>query len=215
MDSKTMFSALVIAAAATACATAVDDGGGGSSSSTTTSGTPSPTDGGSDSTDEASSPPAADDTGSPDPTPLTYPAGRYGFTVGAVFPNRTLRGMHDGAWTTIAMLDLYDPDGTRGVNGIFLSAAVEWCTACRGEAPYLQSMWTTSYKARRARMITALLQNASSRPADQPTVERWIAAIPYSYVIDPRTMRVQQVMTGGSTAMTISGLDALLTKNGG
>jgi hypothetical protein len=147
--------------------------------------------------------------------------------------------MHDGAWTTISMLDLYDPDGSRGVNGIYLSAGAEWCSACRAEAPSLQSMWTSRYRARGARIVTALLQSASGAPADEATVQRWIAAfgitydvaadpsysvlaatggsvpIPYGYVIDPRTMRVQQITEGASSSPLVPGLDALLTKNGG
>jgi hypothetical protein len=240
MLSKTTICVLVIAASATACATAVDDYGGGSSSSTTTSGPPSNrSDSGSS---EASSPPD-DDTGvaPPDPTPapLTYPSGPYGFAVGQVFPNRTLQAMHGGSYSSMSMLDLYDPDGSRGINGIYLDAAAEWCTACRAEAPMLQTMWTSRYQSRGARIVTALLQNASSGPADEATVQRWISAfgitydvaadptystiaatggtvpIPYGYVIDPRTMRVQSIMEGESGAPTIPALDTLLTKNGG
>jgi hypothetical protein len=234
---------LAISASVTACATAVDDYGGGTSSSTTTSGPPSNrSDSGTTGSDAGSTPPEGDDTGAPTdppPAPLTYPSGPYGFTVGATFPNRTLQAMHDGAWTSLSMLDLYDPDGSRHINGVYLSAGAEWCSACRAEAPMLQSMWTSRYEAKGARIVTALVQNASSGPADEATVQRWIAAfaitydvaadptysvlaatggtvpIPYGYVIDPRTMRIVQITEGASSSPLVPGLDALLTKNGG
>jgi hypothetical protein len=60
--------------------------------------------------------------------PLEYPAGPYGKTVGAVMPNLSWQGYRDGTgeWTTISLLDYYDPDGSRGIHAIKLGAAALW-----------------------------------------------------------------------------------------
>lgn len=71
-----------------------------------------------------------DDTGATEDTaaPLEYPAGPYGKTVGATMPNISWEGYRDGTgeWTTISLLDYYDPDGSRGIRAIKVGAAALW-----------------------------------------------------------------------------------------
>ena len=67
----------------------------------------------------------AEDTAAP---PLTYPAGPYGKAVGSVVPNLKWMGYRDGtgAWGEIALLDYYDPDGSRGITAIKVNLAAVW-----------------------------------------------------------------------------------------
>lgn len=174
-----------------------------------------------------------------------YPAGPFGLKPGQVFPNLTLHGYRDGtgAWTAITLKDYFDPDGSRGINGIYLTVSAPWCAGCVAEARSFPALYRDKYRAKGARLITALVQDGASKPASQKTVDSWIAtygidydvvadpelttvrmdasssgslALPYNYVIDPRTMRITQINAGPIfTGGTIVGLDELLAKNGG
>lgn len=81
-------------------------------------------------TDETGGDPAVEETGATEDTapPLEYPAGPYGKTVGSVIPNITWEGYRDGVgeWTTMSLLDYYDPDGSRGIHAIKVGAAALW-----------------------------------------------------------------------------------------
>ncbi len=180
--------------------------------------------------------PAAEDT-----APwLTYPEGPYGLTVGETFPNFAFKGYKDGTgeWTDISMIDYYDPDGTRGINGVYWVVSAQWCPPCREEAKILPGMYDRLYRARGARFATAMIQNNRKEPATQPTVDSWLAAyrlnfdivlddesqtlpsegsvgLPYNYVIDPRNMKVYRIVQGvNPDATTIPALSSVLTKNG-
>ena len=120
--------ALVAALAYGGCAAGKDDVGAGDPPRGTDSGDPGsevavPAD---DSGD-----PTADDTGAVEdtaPKTLDYPAAPYGKTVGATIPNLKYKGYRDGVgdWTDIAMLDYYDPDGSRGIKAIKIEMAAVW-----------------------------------------------------------------------------------------
>jgi len=66
-----------------------------------------------------------EDTAKP---PLDYPAGPYGKAVGNVVQNLKWMGYRDGtgAWGEIALLDYYDPDGSRGITAIKVNLAAVW-----------------------------------------------------------------------------------------
>lgn len=209
--------------------------GCGSSSTNTTNGTPT------------------DDTGSTEDTApaedaapwLTYPEGPYGLNLNNIFPNVTLNGYRDGKagsleWTELKMIDYYDPTGERGVNAILVIVSAEWCGPCKEEAKDLPGFYTNTYKPRGAKFLTAMIENASGKPADQAVVDRWmktyntnfdIAAdpegsvmlpktdpkwgIPRNYIVDPRTMKIVRVNSGvNPDATTIPGLKVLLDANG-
>jgi len=199
---------------------------------------PPPSDGGSAPPVSDSSPPPADTSPPPTPPPTgAYPAGPYGFTTGSVFPNASVSGYRDGvgAWTTIKMADYYDPDGSRKINGILIAVSASWCGACREEAKSLPSLFSSTYKPRGAKFITALIEDVDSSPAKQSTVDTWISSfkcnfdvvadpsevlvpkgsigLPHNTVVDPRTMKVVKVWEGADTSFP--GLDSLLTANGG
>lgn len=224
-----------------------DDGGAPSPPSETDASTPpvSDTGGAPAPTDDAGGappPPSTDAAPPPPPPPATgYPSGPYGLNVGQTFPNLSFQGYRDGtgAWTTLTMGDYYDPTGSRHVNGLYLDVSASWCGACRAEAGDLPAMYAGTYKARGGRFLTAMIQDSSSSPATQSTVDEWkttfslnfdIVAdgtestlpksggvgLPHNYVIDTRTMKVSKVIEGADPGATsIPALDAVLTKNGG
>jgi hypothetical protein len=168
-----------------------------------------------------------------------YPAGPYGYSTGATFPNVSFAGYRNGAgaWVTISMADYYDPTGDRHVNALFLDVSASWCSACRAEASGLAAM-ATKYAPRGGKIMTALIENESSSPATQTTVDNWVSSfdvnydivadgksdslgsggvgLPHNYVIDPRTMKIVKIVEGSSGGTTLpGGYETLLTKNGG
>lgn len=170
-----------------------------------------------------------------------YPAEPYGKNVGDTFPPLVLDGYPEGdpAWSKVSLRDLFDPDGKKGIRAILLVVAAEWCGACKAEATWVPGAYSMTYRPRGARFVTALVQNASTGAATQSTATAWrdaygipyavaidpmldtlpmnagVLPLPYSYVIDPRTMRVVKILTSEQSPPTIPAVDALLTKNGG
>src|SRR5438105_4803394 len=61
----------------------------------------------------------------------TYPSGPYGSTAGSFVEG-------DFAWTCagngVSAADLFDCDGTKGINAIVFDVSAEWCAACVSEA---------------------------------------------------------------------------------
>jgi hypothetical protein len=188
------------------------------------------------------------DSGAPAETGPTevdgYPVGPYGMKVGQVFPDLTLEGYRDGKgdWVELAVRDYYDPTGDKGIRGLYLTVSAPWCAACQGEAKSLPGMYDSKYRASGARFLTAIVQDADSKPAGRATVDAWVStyktnydvaadgamttvprdatgggsiALPYNYVIDPRTMRITQINAGPVFyGAQIPGLDPLLKRNG-
>ena len=172
------------------------------------------------------------------PAALTYPDGPYGLARGNVFPNLQFEGYRDGkgAWTTLHMLDYYDPDGSRGINAIYITVSAEWCPVCKEDAKVLPSWYESHYKPRGARFITSILETADRSPATKAAVDAWVSAyapnfdivadpdaetfpdafkaLPVNFEIDPRTMVVFRVFNNGSDfTRGIPGLDVLLDQN--
>jgi hypothetical protein len=162
---------------------------------------------------------------------------------GNVFPNVTLQGYRGaaGAWTTLRLKDYYDPDGSRGVYGLYLTISAPWCEGCVAEGRSLPDRYANDYRTRGARFLAAVVQDQARNPATQKTVDDWIAtfktnydiaadgqlltapkdaqgngsiALPYSYVIDTRTMRIASINAGPFfTSGGIPGLDGVLERN--
>lgn len=183
------------------------------------------------------------DTGVADEGPVEviggYPVGPYGKSKGATFPPVSLSGYRDGslAWTTISMREYFDPDGTKGIRGVMVIAAAQWCGVCQNEVKWVTAAYTNDYRAKGARFITTLLQNGDRKASTQATATLWrdnfsipyavaidptwetlptdrgTLSLPYSYVIDPRTMRIVEITSAAQTPPNIPTLDALLEKN--
>jgi hypothetical protein len=205
---------------------------------------PPPSDGGGapppPSADAAPPPPpdgGATDT-APEPAP-TYPSGPYGSSVGSTFPDLVFSGYRDstGAWVTVRIGDHYDPTGARGITGLLIVVSAMWCGPCQEEAKSLRTLYP-GYKARGARFLGGLVEDSYRNPATQKNVDSWIKAfgtnydmvadgkasllpaggvgIPYSIVVDPRTMKVVKALSGADpSASSIPQLDTVIAKNGG
>jgi hypothetical protein len=171
--------------------------------------------------------------------PLDYPTGPYGKKVGSVIANLRWDGYRDGtgAWTTISLLDYYDPDGSRGIRAIKIAAAALWCGVCKGEAGPMTKTYP-GQKARGARYITALFQDASHAASSKASVDSWVSTykcnydvvndpsktvfggisgtltLPYNVIVDPRTMKIVGIIQGGGPDVDTA-VDALLKTNGG
>lgn len=184
------------------------------------------------------------DTAVEDAGPLVitdgYPAGPYGKKEGAVFPPLSFSGYRDGSttWTKLDMREYFDPDGSKGIRGVLVVAAAQWCGVCQNEVKWVTSAYVTNYRDEGARFLTTLLQDGDHRPATQATATLWrdnysiphavaidptldtlpndmgVLSLPYTYVIDPRTMRITKVTSAAQTPPTIPALDAVLAKNG-
>ncbi|MBL8714410.1 MAG: redoxin domain-containing protein [Myxococcales bacterium] len=184
---------------------------------------------------------AADTAPPPDTAPpsTTYPSGPYGSSVGSTFPNLSFNGYRDGtgSWVPVTMADYYDPTGARGITGVLIIVSASWCGPCQEEAKALPKIYP-GYKARGARFLGGLIEDSYRNPATQKNVDSWIKAfstnydmvadgkssllppgsvgIPYSIVVDPRTMKVSKTWSGADpSATSIPQLDTVIAKNGG
>jgi hypothetical protein len=192
--------------------------------------------------------------GGPDPGPTTdagaadtfavedgYPVGPYANFAGRTFAPLTFPGYAEGSttWGTLATRDWFDPDGSKGIKGIVIIAAAQWCAVCQSEAHWVPKAYVDTYKARGARFLTVMIQDAKYAPATKIVADQWRDAfsipfaigidpklttippdvgavkLPYTYVIDPRTMKIEQVYSAAIAPSTIPALETVLARNGG
>jgi hypothetical protein len=153
----------------------------------------------------------------------TYPSGPYGVALGSVLsPTLAWHGYAPNATTpsTLKITDLYDCDGSKGVNAIVVLSSAQWCVACQQEAEFIPS-WLGStgpiagkWTALGVQVVTLVTQTNQNEPATLATAEQyrtensvtdvWVVAdpgttfpsdsIPYDLLIDPRTMKVVDLM---------------------
>lgn len=145
-----------------------------------------------------------------------YPAGPYGVAVGKVLdPTLQWQGYVPNASTasTIKITDLYDCDGSKGINAIVVDSAGQWCVACQGiaqEIPTWLSPNGDNWTKLGVKILNLVIQNNDYLPATVTTAEQWrtqwkltsiyVVAdpndtfptneLPYELLIDPRTMKV-------------------------
>lgn len=168
----------------------------------------------------------------------------YGLNRLDIYPNAKIQGYRDGKggtmeWTDLSMQDYFDPTGERGVYAILVIVSAEWCGPCKEEAKDLPGFYTSTYKPRGAKFLTAMIENSSGKPADKAVVDRWVKTygtnfdigadpegqtmlpktdpkwgIPRNYIIDPRTMKIARVNSGTNPdATNIPGLKVMLDYN--
>jgi hypothetical protein len=161
---------------------------------------------------------------------VTYPAGPYGIKPGNIFPNIAFQGYKDGNnsdpanWGDMYMIDYYDPTGSKGITGIYLVIAAQWCGPCNEEADHLPKWWTKDYSTRGAKFVSIVYQQQNGSQATQLTADQWIGkhkinfdigidpankeiptgsfGLPHNYIIDPRTMKVAKTIDGIDPAIT-------------
>lgn len=175
-----------------------------------------------------------------------YPRGPYGYRVGDVFPELAWSGYHDAGapWGPLTMRERFDPDGSRGVRAVLLTACAAWCAPCFTFSSVVRDQAQnppTAFRARGTRFLTALVESkAFDQPAGQADVDGYIVraaatddivadpdhlsfprdagagdvnrGYPYTYVIDPRTMKIVAIYLG--VRDDLGELDRLLATNG-
>ena len=145
-----------------------------------------------------------------------YPSGPYGVAQGSVIdPSATWQAYLPNATspTTLKMSDLYDCDGSKGINAIVFDNAGQWCVACQYVAAYIPGWMSSSggnWSALGVAFVTLVIQTNNYEPATINTAEQWrtmfklentwvaadpgitfaTASLPHTLLVDPRTMKV-------------------------
>lgn len=152
-----------------------------------------------------------------------WPGGTTGVGVGMTVPaSLSWQGYAPGSSqpTTIAIQDLYDCDGTRGIDAILIETAQYGCSACSEQASGLNvQMQSWSAQGLNILVLTLLLDDQSEAPATAASALTWrqawglndayVAAdpgfsmvpgndvgTPQMTVVDPRTMQVVALEEG-------------------
>jgi hypothetical protein len=170
-----------------------------------------------------------------------YPAGPFGFWNGHTFPALAFDGYTDGSttWSKVDMRSYFDPDGSKEVRAVVVIVAAPWCAVCQQEARWMPAEYLKSWKSRGARFITVLIEDVAHDASSQLVADQWrdafsipyavaidpahtlvpsdvgVLKLPITYVIDPRTMRVEKLYTAAIAPPTIPALETVLTRNGG
>jgi hypothetical protein len=192
-------------------------------------------------------PPPADDAGSTTSSLCAagYPQGPYGTSVGKVVnPGLSWQGYLPNATSasTVTPGDLFDCDGSKGINAVLIDVAAEWCAACQSQAANAPDLFA-QYDALGIRAVTLVVQDQNEGPATIGTAEDWrqqfgltdvtvcadpafsfapigqtSVSLPVTIVVDPRTMKIMKVDQGYVAAYPIqpdAEAVAIAQKNGG
>jgi hypothetical protein len=201
--------------------------------------------------DDGGSAEAGDDSGSGDDggdsgddgeaaSKCVYPAGPYGKTMGSIVsPGYTWQGYLPGA-TSLSSLkasDLYDCDGTKGINAILFDEAALWCGPCQmeaGQQAYLVQPGGKWIKEGVA-WVTLVIQDLNQNPATTANATTWrnefklqgayvfadpgfdfghsgMNGLPTNVTVDPRTMKIVNIVEGYA-GPDDPNVDALAMKN--
>jgi hypothetical protein len=170
--------------------------------------------------DDAAAPPADDaaTTTVPEaaPPPCTYPAGPYGVGLDKVLsPTSSWLGYaaNDTSVKMMKMKDLFDCDGSKGINAIMIDVSAGWCAACETQA-HDEGQIVSQYDVVGVKAITLLIMDAAEQPATTQTALDWRTTynlldvgvyadpdfllqpneqsigLPITYIVDPRTMKI-------------------------
>jgi hypothetical protein len=194
--------------------------------------------------EDSAAPDADTDADDASPSGCVYPEGPYGVTVGKVLnPDLQWQGFVPGATTasTINISDLYDCDGSKGLNALVIDSAGQWCVACQGiaqEIPTWLSPKGDNYLKLGIQILNLVIQNNDYEPATVTTAQQWRSlfnltsiyvvadpndtfptdALPYELLIDPRTMKVVHDLSSDSAVNADDSdpaVTALAKKNAG
>ena len=192
--------------------------------------------------------PPGDDAGSSTTTSACaagYPQGPYGTGVGKIVnPGYSWQGYLPNQTTvsTLTPQDLFDCDGSKGINAILIDVAAEWCEACQSQATNTPALFS-QYDALGIRAVTLVVQDQDQAPATTATAMQWkqqfgltdvtvcadpafsfapigqsSVSLPVTIVVDPRTMEIMKVDQGYVAAYPIqpdAEAVAIAQKNGG
>ena len=174
-----------------------------------------------------------------------YPTGPYGTAAGDVVnPGFTWQGYLPGASavSTLTPNDLFDCDGSKGINALVFDVSAQWCAACQSQAANM-NLLAAEDNALGIRVITLVVQDATQAPATVATALAWknqyslsditvcadpgfafapanpgSVQLPVTVIVDPRTMKIMKVENGYIAAYPISPdpeAVAIAKKNGG
>jgi thiol-disulfide isomerase/thioredoxin len=118
-----------------------------------------------------------------------YPSGPYGTTDNATITNHAFvlpDGSKFGVLEDPTAYTLHDNIFKPGAKVLLLVTAAEWCTACREEAPKLQSLYQDLHE-QGLEIVTAIFEDADTGPADQSHAETWVRlyGLTHPVVADP------------------------------
>ena len=177
------------------------------------------------------------DPGQP-PAPTTYPVGPYGTQVGqTVREDYWWEGYVDGAPspTGIGMRDLYDPDGSKGINAILFLESALWCGNCQQASSELNAKMAGGWAAKGVKVVVLVIEDLFNNPATLAHAEQWknqfnaqgwsaVAdpnftfanfgsnGLPVHVLVNPRDMKIVDKQQGYSPVYPP--LDQLLVQNG-
>jgi len=129
---------------------------------------------------------------------MPYPSGPFGTAVGDIVPNIRLYGYPLGSakdpkntWKEISLAQYWDPDGTKGANGVpnktlFVDVSARWCSYCKLEAETLDAQC----KAKAAKGLvcyTSLFQDDVGNPATREDINFWkeTFGLEFAITVDP------------------------------
>jgi len=154
-----------------------------------------------------------------DPSPIAYPDGPYGVNVGEIVPpGLSWPGYRGWEAETIHIEEFYDPDGTRGINGLLFDVNNWECSPCQAQCTSIaakQEEWSqmgieaVSMLLRGPNMATPTMEDAllwkqtwgfeSVTVVLDPAatmVYKLYFSVPWMVVVDPRTMMVYHADSG-------------------
>lgn len=146
----------------------------------------------------------------------SYPTGPFGTSPSTVVES-------DLSWSCagsdVSAAELFDCDGSKGINAIVFDVSAEWCAACVAQATDLDKL-IPQYEQLGVKLVTLMVQDAASNPATLGTASSWktkydlgidVCAdpgfafkpsgsgsvnLPVTIVVDPRTMIITHVGQG-------------------
>jgi hypothetical protein len=181
---------------------------------------------------------AGDEGGDADASGCVYPAGPYGVTVGKVLPpTLSWQGFAPGATaaSTVKITDLYDCDGSKGINAILIDNAAQWCVACQEIAPEIPHWFSSAGEnwAKLGVQINQLIiENNDYEPATLTTAQQWrdmfnlteiyvvadpnttfpAEQLPHEFLVDPRSMTITRDLdTDPESDLNADGSDTNVT----
>lgn len=178
----------------------------------------------------------------PDPVPVyepvDYPSGPYGVTTAG-------QTVADFEWTVMLpgadmpskmrLADLFDPDGSRGINAILAVEQAEWCGPCRQEAMEFENKVRMTWGPNGVFLLDLLIEDIQKKSDDvsllaavnrwrkdfkltdigvalDPTFHFYGSGIPVNVIIDPRTMQIVKRYEGSTPAVDTV-IASLVSKN--
>lgn len=154
----------------------------------------------------------------------TYPAAPYGRTVGSTLsPFLHWQGYAPGATEVgdVSIKDYFDCDGSKGITAIVFDESALWCGPCQEMASGLEDVVTGTWGPAGVAVVSLIAENSKQQAASVADAKSWKDAfgldhvavvadpryslvtttsseigLPYTVLVDPRTMKIVEVFEG-------------------